>query len=85
MRLDAYTNSSGGAYFVSGHGSTWSLWNAIVTALWADTLIVLVSSSGVNSLFPPGCGTGHSCLGSYCCKLDVLCWKCHCTFYCKRR
>jgi hypothetical protein len=73
---DAYTDSS--AIFVSGHAGTGFLWNAIATALWAEELVVLAASPGVDSLFPASCSTGHSCLWSYFCKLGVMRWQCHC-------
>ena len=57
------TSSYGKVYFVSGHGGTGKtfLWNAIITSLRAEGLIVLaVASSGVAALLLPCGRTGHS-------------------------
>jgi hypothetical protein len=61
--MNDVTASLGGVYFILGHGGTGKtfLWNAIVTSLRADGLVVLaVASSGVASLLLPSGRTGHS-------------------------
>jgi hypothetical protein len=61
--LDDSAASFGSTFFILGHGGTGKtfLWNAIVTSLRADGLVVLaVASSGVASLLLPSGRTGHS-------------------------